>query len=148
VMDTANGTFTSSQTTTVDSAGATIIALATPASTTAGVAFSATVSTHDAFGNVAKGPNAYTGTVDFTSSDGQAVLIPTSHVFVAGDNGTFAGSATLKTAPSQTITATDSGNAFTNAKTVTVNPAAAASLTVVVATNPAATAVASDLTVL
>jgi hypothetical protein len=71
---------------------------------------------------------------------------PTSHTFVAGDDGAFTASATLKTAPSQTVTATDSGNSFTDTKTVTVDPAEAATFTVAVASNPAATAVASNFT--
>ena len=43
-----------------------------------------TVTAQDAYGNTATG---YTGTVHFTSSDGQAVL-PADYTFAAGDNGT------------------------------------------------------------
>ena len=49
---------------------------------------------------------AYTGTVQFTSSDGQAVL-PANYTFSAADQGVHTFSATLKTADSQSVTATD-----------------------------------------
>ena len=69
----------------------------------AGRPFAATVTAKDAFGNTAVG---YTGTVHFTSNDGQAVL-PANYTFVAGDNGLHSFSATLKTAGTRSITATD-----------------------------------------
>ena len=50
----------------------------------AGVNHSLTVTAFDAFNNVADG---YTGTITFTSTDGQAVL-PGDYTFVGGDNGT------------------------------------------------------------
>ena len=49
---------------------------------------------------------SYTGTVHLTSSDGQAVL-PGNYTFVAGDSGVHFFSVTLKTAGSQSLTATD-----------------------------------------
>ena len=64
---------------------------------------SVTVTARDAFGNIATG---YTGTVHFTSSDGQAAL-PADYTFTAADAGVHTFTATLKTAGSQTITATD-----------------------------------------
>src|SRR5207248_1916089 len=84
---------------------ATHLTVAAPASSTAGSAFSTTVTAKDAFGNLATG---YLGTVHFTSSDGQAVL-PADYTFVAGDNGahTFGSGVTLKTSGSKTVTATD-----------------------------------------
>src|SRR4029079_10404754 len=69
-------------------------------SPTAGTAFSFTVTALDQFNNTA---TSYAGTVHFTSSDGQAVL-PANSTLTNGA-GTF--SATLRTAGSQTITATD-----------------------------------------
>ena len=48
----------------------------------------------------------YTGTVHFTSSDGPAVL-PANYTFTGGDAGTHVFSVTLKTAGTQSITATD-----------------------------------------
>src|SRR5258708_26066456 len=79
---------------------ATHFSVSAPASATAGVAFSFTVTALDALNNTAMG---YAGTVHFTSSDGAAVL-PANSTLVSGA-GTF--SATLKTAGNQTITATD-----------------------------------------
>ena len=65
-----------------------------PSTATAGMAHSVTVTAQDAFGNVATG---YTGTVHFTSSDGQAVL-PADYTFTAGDAGVHTFAVTLKTA--------------------------------------------------
>ena len=48
----------------------------------------------------------YTGTVHFTSSDAQAGL-PANYTFTGGDAGTHVFSVTLKTAGTQSITATD-----------------------------------------
>ena len=48
----------------------------------------------------------YTGTVHLTSSDAQAVL-PANYTFTGADAGTHAFSVTLKTAGTQSITATD-----------------------------------------
>jgi protein-tyrosine-phosphatase len=71
-----------------------------PSPTVAGVAHSVTVIAYDAYGNVATG---YTGTVAITSSDSQAVL-PASAGLTSGI-GSF--TVTLKTAGTQSITATD-----------------------------------------
>src|ERR1700674_2729347 len=73
----------------------------TPASTaTAGTPFSFTVTAQGASGQTA---TTYSGTLHFTSTDGHA-LLPTDSKLINGV-GTF--SATLNTAGSQTITATD-----------------------------------------
>src|SRR3984893_353108 len=73
----------------------------TPSATaTPGTAFHFTVTAPDAPNNAAAG---YSGTVHFTSTDGQAVLPANSTL----TNGTGTFSATLKTVGSQTITATD-----------------------------------------
>src|SRR5205823_8685238 len=70
----------------------------------------------------------YTGTVHFTSSDPQPDL-PPDYPFVAADNGTHAFSATLKTAGSQTLTATDTVKAaITGSATIAVSPGPAAKL--------------------
>jgi hypothetical protein len=81
-------------------APATHFSVTAPANATAGTAFSITVTALDASNATATG---YTGTVHFTSSDTQAVL-PANSTLTNGV-GTF--SVTLKTAGSQTITATD-----------------------------------------
>src|SRR5205085_2134946 len=55
----------------VSPAGASKFTLAAPSNGTAGTKLSVTVTALDAYGNTASG---YTGTVHFTSTDGQAVL--------------------------------------------------------------------------
>jgi len=80
---------------------ATHLSVATQANSTVGTAFNFTVTALDASNNVVA---SYTGTVQVTSSDFQAVLSPASSKLVNGI-GTF--SATMNTAGIQTITATD-----------------------------------------
>jgi hypothetical protein len=111
-----------------------------PASATAGTTATVTVAAKDNFGNLA---TAYTGTVHFTSSDPQAVL-PADYKFVSGDQGSHSFSVTLKTAGSQTLTATDLGNAALTGKEsgITVAPAAASQLAF---TAQSVTAVASTV---
>jgi hypothetical protein len=74
-----------------------------PASVTAGIPFSITVTALDQSNNTA---TVYSGTVQFSSTDGQAVL-PASYTFTAGDAGVHTFTTTLKTGGSRTITATD-----------------------------------------
>ncbi len=109
---------------------ATSLQVTTASPLTAGVATGVTVTAKDAHGNTA---TSYTGTVSFSSTDGSAVL-PGNYTFVAGDNGshTFASGVTLKTAGSQTVTATDTvtGSINGTSSAITVNPAAAATLQV------------------
>lgn len=83
----------------------TVSGFANPA--TGGTASSFTVTARDAAGNVATG---YTGTVHLSSSDASATL-PADYTFVGGDQGAHAFSGTLRTAGTQSITATDTGNA-------------------------------------
>ncbi len=96
-----------------------------PSPVTAGTAGSFTVTAEDAYGNTTP---AYTGTVKFTSSDGQAVLPANAKL----TNGTGSFKATLKTAGSQSITATDtvSGGITGSQSGITVNPAAATTLSI------------------
>src|SRR5262249_58517884 len=89
-----------SNTVAVSAAAATHFAVSAPSSATAGSAFTFTVTALDQFNNTATG---YGGTVHFTSSDGAATL-PANSTLTNGA-GTF--SATLRTAGSQTVTATD-----------------------------------------
>ena len=79
---------------------ATHLSVITLAAATAGVAFNFTVTALDAFNNTTIG---YSGTVHFTSTDGQAVLPANSTL----TNGTGTFSATLKSNGNQTIAATD-----------------------------------------
>src|SRR5207253_2598695 len=96
-----------------------------PASVTAGTGGTFTVTAYDAYGNVATG---YTGTLHFSSSDGQAAL--PDDVTLTNGTGTF--SATLKTAGTQSVTATDTANAALGGSQagITVSPAAASMLVV------------------
>src|SRR5207253_5602741 len=68
----------------------------------------------------------YTGTVTFSSSDGQAIL-PTDYTFVSGDNGMHTFTPILLTAGTQSITAMDTGNALLTGTQggIAVTPAAA-----------------------
>jgi hypothetical protein len=102
------------------------LVLTTPTSlTTAGSAMSFTVTATDADANTL---TAYTGTVHFTSRDLQAVL-PTDYPFTANDAGVHSFTVTLKTAGTQSLTATASGmlGGQTN---IQVNAAAATHLVV------------------
>ena len=134
---TASGTFNLSVTAT-DSVGATAtqqytlttnssftLALSTSASSiTAGSPLTVTVTALTGSGTTATN---YTGTVHFTSSDGQAVL-PANYTFTAADAGIHTFSVTLKTAGTDTITATDtSTSSIVGSASVTVNPATASS---------------------
>jgi hypothetical protein len=95
-----------------------------PATYTAGDQSDVTVTARDQFGNVA---TSYTGTVHFTSSDGTATL-PANYTFVAGDQGirSFSNGVVLKTAGSQSVTATDTVTASITGAQATVVTAAAA----------------------
>jgi hypothetical protein len=99
---------------------ATLLVAGYPTPAVAGEPHSITVTAKDAFGNTATG---YTGTVQFTSSDGQAVL-PGNYAFVPGDAGTHTFSVTLKTTGAQSLTAADTAAAVTGGQSgITVNPA-------------------------
>ena len=101
----------------------------------AGSPFSVTLTALDANNNTA---TAYTGTVHFTSNDGQAML-PANYTFLAGDNGshTFNNTTTLKTAGSKTVAATDTlTGSITASTSLTVNPAAANAATSTLTATP------------
>jgi hypothetical protein len=99
-----------------------------PSPVTAGAAGSVTVTLKDAAGNVAAG---YRGTVHFTSSDPQAAL-PADYTFTAADAGKHTFPVALKTAGSQSLTATDKvAGAITGTQAgISVTPAAATRLAV------------------
>jgi hypothetical protein len=92
---------------TVKPAAASKFILSAPASVSAGVAFSLTVTVEDAYGNVVTG---YTGTVHFSSTDSKATL-PAHYTFTATDQGvhTFTG-LVLRKKGYQKITITDTHN--------------------------------------
>jgi predicted outer membrane repeat protein len=95
---------------------ATHLALTAPASVTAGVSFSLTVTALDAYGRVATG---YAGTVRFGSSDATAIL-PANYTFTA-TGGVAVVSVILRKRGKQTVTVTDTLDAsITGSVTVTV----------------------------
>jgi hypothetical protein len=99
-----------------------------PSSVTAGSLQSITVRSVDGYGNFS--PD-YTGTVHFTSSDPQAGL-PSDYTFTAADRGTHVFAAVLRTAGTQSVTATDTSDpGFTGTQDgITVQPAAASTFLV------------------
>src|SRR5437879_5541030 len=103
--DTATATLTATQSgiSVTPAAASTLTVTGYPSPSTAGVAGSITVTAYDAFGNLATG---YRGTVHFTSSDTQAAL-PANYTYTSTDAGVHTFSATLKTAGTQSLTATD-----------------------------------------
>jgi hypothetical protein len=117
-------TGTESNITVVAAGASSLLLTGMPASATVGTAFTFAVTAYDPYGNVATG---YAGTVAFTSSDTQAML-PASYTFNSSDAGTHQFSATLNTAGTQSITATDAVTAtITGSVNLTVNPASSVS---------------------
>src|SRR5439155_27192939 len=110
-------TITAIQTVILAPVGASMTVSGYPSPTIAGAAHTFTVTVLDQFGAVADG---YVGTVHFTSSDPQAIL-PADYTFTGAgagkDNGMHTFSATLKTAPVQSITVTDTVNGATGSQT-------------------------------
>ena len=127
--DSVTSTITGNQTVTISAAAAASMTLTGLTAGTAGMTQTATVSAVDQYNNVAKG---YTGTVHFTSSDGQAVL-PADYTFLAADNGSRGFPVTLKTAGSQSVTVTDTVTATLTATQsgLVISPAGAATLQVI-----------------
>jgi Galactose oxidase, central domain len=81
---------------------------------TAGAPLNFTVTAFDGLGNIFPG---YTGKVNFTSTDGQAVLPTSSNL----TNGTGSFSAALKTTGNQTITATDTATASITGTSISIH---------------------------
>ena len=91
----------------VVAAAASHFSVVAPSSATAGIPFSVTLTARDPFGNIATG---YTGTLQFTSTDGGgSTALPANYTLVAADNGvhTFTGGVTLTTAGIQTVSVQD-----------------------------------------
>jgi hypothetical protein len=103
--DTGTGSVTGTQVgiTVNPAAASAFIVTGFPSPASAAVARNFTITAMDPYGNIATG---YTGMVHFSSSDAQAVLPPDSTL----TNGTGQFSATLNTAGTQSLTATDSTN--------------------------------------
>jgi hypothetical protein len=113
-----------------------------PSSVTAGVAANFSVAAKDGNGNVVTG---YTGTIHFSSTNPQAVLPPDTVL----SNGTGTFSATLKTAGTWSITATDTVNSSItgNQTGIVVNPGAASVLIVTGFPSPVGVGVAANFSV-
>jgi len=103
----------------VSPASTSVLAVSAPATATAGTPLSVTVTAQDAYGNTTP---AYTGTVNLTSTDPQAAALG-SHTFAGADAGTYVFGATLKTAGSQTVSASD-GTSTGSSGPVAVSPGA------------------------
>ncbi|HEY3323559.1 MAG TPA: PKD domain-containing protein [Planctomycetota bacterium] len=116
-----------------------------PSSSTAGAPGSFTVTARDANGNIAAG---YTGAIRFASSDGAAAL-PDDYTFVSADAGTKTFGAILKTAGSQSITATDKAMPSINGRqsNITINPGPATTLAVTGFPSPTQSGTAWSVTV-
>ena len=113
--------------------------------TTAGVVGTFSVTARDAFGNTA---TAYRGVAHFGSSDSQAAL-PANYTFTATDNGVHTFNATLKTASTQSLSATDTLSAsITGSQAgIVVAPAAASIFFVGGFPSPTTAGVAGTFTV-
>ena len=132
-----------------DGAGATtqLVVSALTSPLIAGTASTVVVKTADQFGN--QTDQGYTGTIHFTSSDAQAVL-PSDYAFVATDHGsrTFPAGVMLKTAGSQSVTATDTvTTALQGSRTVAVNPATTSVFAVSGIPSPVTAGTAANVTV-
>jgi hypothetical protein len=112
----------------------------------AGTPFDVTVTAQDQYGNTV---TSYTGTVHFSSADPFGATLPDDYAFTAGDAGvhTFPGGATLFTAGTWDVTATDTQSGLTGAASVTVQAAPAVAFQVV-APASATSGVAFDVTVI
>ena len=117
-----------------------------PSPWTAGTSGLLTVAAKDAFGNLTSG---YHGTVHLTSSDAIAVL-PANYGLVPADHGAHAFSVTLKTAGTQSVTATDTVTAsITGSRTgVVVTAAPAATLSAGGLSSPRSAGTAGSLVVM
>jgi uncharacterized protein (TIGR03437 family) len=103
--------------------GATHFSVSASTPVTAGSATTVTITAQDVNNNTF---SAYAGTVQLTSSDGQAVL-PSNSTLTSGV-GTFM--VTLKTAGTETVTATDTVSSITGtSNSITVNPTFASNIT-------------------
>lgn len=121
------------------------LAVSASTSQTAGKSFSLTVTADTSSGSVDTG---FTGTIQFSSSDGQAGL-PGSYTFATTDKGTHTFTVTLKTAGSQSVTATDTSNPVVagTVSGISVSPAAASQFVISGLPSAVPTGVAQSFTV-
>ena len=125
--DTVNPGVTGSAAITVTAGTATHLVVIAPTTAVAGTAISFTVQAEDQFNNLA---TSYADSVHFTSSDVGASTVLPANSGLTGGVGTF--NATLTTAGSQTIAATDTVTSSLTATSgpITVSAAAASHFTV------------------
>src|SRR5262249_22719402 len=112
--------------------GATHFMVNAPSSTTAGNGFLFTVTALDVNNNTV---SSYTGTVHFSSGDGQASLPGNTTL----TNGVGMFMATLKTSGSQTITATDASNSLITGTSGAINVSASTPVHLAFGTQPVST---------
>jgi len=147
VTDTVTGSITGSQSgiTVNPAAASTFVVTGFTSPVTAGTSGMFSVTAKDPYNNTATG---YVGTVHFTSSDGQAAL-PANYTFTSGDSGVHTFSGTLKTAGTESITATDTvTSSITGSQTgITVNAGALSALAVSGFPSPVTAGTASTFTV-
>jgi uncharacterized repeat protein (TIGR03803 family) len=145
--DTVTASVTGSQSGIVVTAAATskLVVAGFPSPVVADTASSFTVTAVDAYGNAIVG---YRGTVHFTSGDPR-VSLPANYTFIAADNGAHTFSATLKTAGTQSLTATDTvTGSITGSQTgIQVTPAAVSKLAVAAFPSPVAAGTPGSFTV-
>jgi hypothetical protein len=144
--DTSDGSVTGSQTSIrVHAAAISQLGVAFPSPTTAGVGHNLVITAEDPYGNRV---SSYRGTIHFTSSDAQAHL-PADYTFTSSDKGAHTFWGNLKTAGTQSITATDTshGSITGTDAGIVVNPAAASRLTVAGFPSPIAAGTAGSFTV-
>ena len=123
VTDISSSAITGTSNTVVDFDPPTHFAVLVPANVVAGVPFNFTVSALTAKNGAA---TTYNGTLDFTSTDGSAMVSQPSGSAFALTNGVGAFSAVLKTAGDQRLSANDAANSNLNGVSgaITVSPAA------------------------
>ena len=129
MTDAADGLSATDSGITVNPAAATSLAIVgLPTTATAGLTNSFTVAALDPYGNIATG---FLDTVQFTSSDGSAVL-PVAYTFTDADQGLHTFFAVFETTGSQSLTATDvtSPGISGSVESIQVDGAAASSLVI------------------
>jgi subtilase family serine protease len=121
------------------------LVLAAQSAETAGTSFSLTVTAQNSSGAT---DASYLGTIHLTSSDAQAGL-PANYTFTASDKGSHTFTITLKTAGSQSITATDAATSATTGAVsgISVSPAHASKFVLSGLSSTATVGVAQSVTV-
>lgn len=120
VQDTVTASIMGTATIGVIAAPANQLVIGAPPTAVSGTAFDVMVTALDPYGNVDMN---YGGTVTWSTSDTDpAVVLPADYMFQASDSGVhiFPGQVTLITLGNQTLTVTDTVNAFAGSATVTV----------------------------